>query len=203
MDEIGREIAEVGQRIDQTNKWIDEINKRIDETNKRIDNLYALLLDIQRLLVEIAEKSWRAAELGLRYRFSLRGAARRLLRRARHSLASAALPILYKGTDQPLKSGIGNFLFYVRGIKPAPRLGVYLNREGGVHMRLSEQLDRVKRYLALLRERLEEGGDLFALERLAELVAQSLLDLAAMWAAAEGARSRLPIGIWRRFWRGR
>ncbi|MCU7787765.1 DUF86 domain-containing protein [Pyrobaculum sp. 3827-6] len=53
-------------------------------------------------------------------------------------------------------------------------------------MRLLEQLDRVKRYLALLRERLEGGGDLFALERLAELVAQSVLDLAAMWAAAEG-----------------
>ncbi|WP_237179388.1 hypothetical protein [Pyrobaculum ferrireducens] len=55
-------------------------------------------------------------------------------------------------------------------------------------MRLLEQLDRVKRYLALLRERLEGGGDLFALERLAELVAQSVLDLAAMWAAAEGGR---------------
>ncbi len=37
----------------------------------------------------------------------------------------------------------------------------------------------------LLTRRLESGTDIFALERLAELVAQSTLDLAAMWIAAE------------------
>ncbi|MEM0276469.1 HepT-like ribonuclease domain-containing protein [Pyrobaculum sp.] len=52
-------------------------------------------------------------------------------------------------------------------------------------MRLREQLARVRRYAELLAERLEAGGDIFALERLAELVAQSTLDLAAMWLAAE------------------
>ncbi|MCX8136593.1 HepT-like ribonuclease domain-containing protein [Pyrobaculum aerophilum] len=52
-------------------------------------------------------------------------------------------------------------------------------------MHLREQLSRIYKYLELLAQRLQTGGDIFALERLAELVAQSTLDLAAMWIAFE------------------
>jgi len=51
-------------------------------------------------------------------------------------------------------------------------------------MRLREQLARVKFYTEELRTRLASpGADIYALERLAELVAQSLIDLAAMYVA--------------------
>ena len=49
-------------------------------------------------------------------------------------------------------------------------------------MRLREQLELVKRYYEELKRRLESSQfDIYAVERLAELVAQSLIDLAAMY----------------------
>ncbi len=53
-------------------------------------------------------------------------------------------------------------------------------------MRLRRQLDLASRYLSEFIRYRRSGGDIYALERLAQLLAQSVLDLAAMVATALG-----------------
>lgn len=60
-----------------------------------------------------------------------------------------------------------------------------INQLNNYNMRMREQLELLKRYLGELQRRLETpSADIYALERLAELTAQSLIDLAAMYLVA-------------------
>ena len=55
-------------------------------------------------------------------------------------------------------------------------------------MRLKRQYELVEYYFRELQNKLLSGGDRFSVERLAQLVIQSLLDLVAMLAAREAGR---------------